>query len=92
MKKGTCHHSKLAALKRIEGQVRGIQKMIENERYCVDIINAIRAIEGALKRVEIDILKAHLGACVKTAFKKSSEREKNIKIDEICNLVGALRK
>jgi len=92
MKKGTCHHGKLVALRRIEGQVRGIQKMIEEERYCVDIINAMGAIGGALKKVEMDILRAHLGACVRTTFEKSSEREKNIKIDEICNLVGALKK
>lgn len=66
--------------------------MVEEERYCVDIINAVEAIVGALKKVENEILRGHLGACVKTAFKGSSEREKDEKIEEICDLFKSLKR
>ena len=83
MKKGTRQHDKLIRLRRIEGQVRGIQKMIEDERYCVDILNATGAVVGALKKVEASILKGHLNACAKTAFEGKSKREKEEKLEEI---------
>lgn len=92
MKKGADHHKKLVALRRIEGQVCGVQKMVEEGRYCVDILNATGAIIGALKRVEADVLRGHLDHCVRSAFEKSSEREKSEKIDEICKLMGGVRK
>ena len=92
MKKGTCHHDKLVALKRIEGQVRGVQKMIEEQRYCVDILNTVGAVMGALKKVESRILKDHLNTCAKTAFTGKSKREKDEKLKEIFSLLENLRK
>lgn len=92
MKKGACHHDKLVALRRIEGQVRGVQRMIEEGRYCVDILNAMEAIVGAMKRIEKGILRGHLDACVRNTFRRSSEREKGEKIDEICDLFGKLKR
>lgn len=92
MKKGICHHDQLTPLKRIEGQVRGIQKMIEEERYCVDILNAISAIRGALRKVEAKVLRDHLEACAKTAFEGKSKREKEVKLAEIYGLLETLRK
>ena len=92
MKKGTCHNDKLTRLRRIEGQVRGLQKMIEEGRYCVDILNAAGATTGALKTVESLILKDHLAACVKTAFIGKSNRQRKQKLDEIYELLGNLRK
>ncbi|PIW65542.1 MAG: hypothetical protein COW12_01310 [Candidatus Omnitrophica bacterium CG12_big_fil_rev_8_21_14_0_65_45_16] len=86
MKKGTSQHDKLTALRRIEGQIRGVQKMIEEGRYCVDILNTTGAIIGALKRVEAGILKGHLNACAKKAFEGASEREKQKKLEEIYSL------
>ena len=92
MKKGTCHHEKLVAFRRIEGQVRGIIGMIEGERYCVDILNAISAVRGALKKLEAQILKDHLNACAKKAFEGSSKRGKETKLKEIYGLFERLRK
>lgn len=92
MLKGTCHEDQLLALKRIEGQIRGIQRMIEEERYCVDILNATSAVRGALRKVEAKILKDHLNACAKKAFEGSSKREKDVKLDEIYGLLETLRK
>lgn len=91
-KKGVCHHSKLTSLRRIEGQVRGVQKMIEEERYCVDILNATGAVIGALKRVEADILKAHLNACAKTAFEGKSKQQKDEKLNELFGLLDKFRR
>ena len=56
MKKHPSHSNNLAALRRIEGQVRGIQKMVENHKYCVDILTQIQAVKGALSHVEEKIL------------------------------------
>jgi CsoR family transcriptional regulator, copper-sensing transcriptional repressor len=92
MKKGMDHHEKLVALKRIEGQVRGIQKMIGDQRYCVDILYAVGAAIGALRNVESKILKDHLNACVKTAFTGSSAAEKGRKIQEIYELLERIKK
>jgi len=92
MKKGTCHQDKLTRLKRIEGQVRGIHRMIEGERYCVDILNAVGATIGALRTLETAILKDHLNACATDAFMGKSERAKREKLQEIYGLLGNLRK
>ncbi|WP_414055709.1 metal-sensing transcriptional repressor [Macrococcus equi] len=57
-------------LKRIEGQVRGIQKMIEEDRYCVDILIQISAIESALKQVGFSVTERHMKHCMSDAFKR----------------------
>ena len=92
MKKGMDHQDKLVPLRRIEGQIRGIHKMIEDRRYCVEILYAIGAAIGALRNVENRILKDHLEACVKTAFNGKSRSDKEQKIREIAGLLGSLRK
>ena len=55
-----CHSDKLSHIKRIEGQVRGISKMIEEKRYCIDILNQLKAIRKSINSVENKILKTHL--------------------------------
>jgi len=81
----------LVALRRIEGQVRGVQKMIENRKYCIDILNQISAIRGALARVEERILEKHFQHCVTEAVKRSSEKEKQQKLNEILKLIHQTR-
>ena len=92
MKKGMDHRDKLVSLRRAEGQIRGIHKMIEDRRYCVDILYAIGAAIGALRNVESKILKDHLNSCVKTAFSGKSKAIKDQKIREIAGLLESLRK
>ena len=92
MKKGMDHHDKLVSLRRVEGQIRGIHKMIEDGRYCVDILYAVGAAIGALRTVESHILKDHLNACVKTAFGGKSQKEKDSKIQEIYELLERIKK
>ncbi|MDQ0174480.1 metal-sensing transcriptional repressor [Bacillus chungangensis] len=62
-------------LKRIEGQVRGIQKMIEDDRYCVDILVQISAINAALKKVSLHLLERHTHHCVSDAIKNGEGEE-----------------
>lgn len=87
MKKNPSHQSNLVALRRIEGQVRGVQKMIEDRKYCVDILTQISAIKGALSRVDGKILERHFRSCVTNAIKGTSEKEKQRKTDEILKLI-----
>ncbi len=61
MSKHPSHEDNLVALRRIEGQVRGVQRMVENNKYCIDILNQIYAIKGALVRVEEKILEKFYG-------------------------------
>jgi DNA-binding FrmR family transcriptional regulator len=88
----TTHQEQLVFLKRIEGQIRGVQKMIEDKRYCVDILTQLHSIIGAILRVEGKIFRKHLEGCVTHALKGKSEREKQIKIDEIIDLIAKFRK
>lgn len=92
MKDNPSHEKNLIALRRIEGQVRGVQRMIESRKYCIDILNQIYAIKGALGRVEEKILLKHFRGCVTEAVKGSSEKEKEQKLDEILKLIHQTRR
>jgi DNA-binding FrmR family transcriptional regulator len=92
MKQLTTHQEQLEFLRRIEGQIRGIQKMIEEKRYCVDIITQLHSIIGALYRVENEVFKKHIDGCVVNALKGKSETEKQKKINEVVELVSRFRK
>ena len=83
----TTHRDQVARLKKIEGQIRGVQRMIEEERYCIDILNQLQAVEAALRRVEANILRKHLQGCVAAAMRTGSEREQDAKLDEITKLL-----
>lgn len=88
----TTHDEELVRLKRIEGQIRGIQKMIEEKRYCIDILTQISSIVGALKSVEENILERHLKGCVKESFKKGNRDDKADKINEVIEVLRKFRK
>ncbi|MHC4389175.1 MAG: metal-sensitive transcriptional regulator [Planctomycetota bacterium] len=92
MKKHPSHKDNIVALRRIEGQVRGVQKMIEDRKYCIDILNQIHAVKGALGRVEEKILEKHFQHCVNEAVKGSCEKEKQQKLDEILKLIHQTRR
>jgi len=80
------------ALKRIEGQVRGVQRMVEEKRYCVDILTQLRAVSSAVASVQDNILARHLDTCVKTAFKGKSEADKSKKVNEVIKILKTFRK
>ena len=87
MKQMTTHEEQLVGLRRIEGQVRGIQKMIEDRRYCIDIMVQLRSVIGAIARVEDNIFKKHIEGCVASTLKSKSAVERQKKIDEVVDLI-----
>lgn len=66
----------LKRLKRIEGQIKGIQKMVDQERYCIDIINQITAVHNALDSVALKVMKRHIETCVSDAIKSTDGKAK----------------
>lgn len=70
------HIDTLPRLKKIEGQVRGIIRMVEKGDYCIDIVNQISAVRGALDKVSMMILKSHIKSCVTDAIKSKNADEK----------------
>ncbi len=77
----------LRRLKNIEGQVRGIQRMVENEKYCVDILTQISAVRAALKSVGMVILKRHIETCVADAIETGGEGQTQI-IEELMSVLS----
>ena len=77
----------LKRLNRIEGQVRGLARMVEDDRYCIDIVTQISAVRAALRRAEEEILEDHVGHCVEHAIASGNKREQRRKISE---LIGVL--
>jgi len=75
-------------LSRIEGQVRGVARMIEDERYCIDILNQIQAIKSALKKVEQQLLKEHAAHCVAHAIDNGDIEDQHRKFGELVELFG----
>ena len=81
----------LKRLKRITGQVRGLQQMVEDRRYCIDILNQISAVEAALHGAAAIILKNHMETCVADAFKCKKACDKREKIEELVRVFESLR-
>lgn len=76
-------------LKTAAGQIEGISKMVDEDRYCIDISNQLLAAQSILKKADNEILKAHLHMCVKEAFTEGNEDEK---IEEIISLINKVTK
>ena len=86
MKNHPSHLSQLSALKRVEGQVRGVIKMIDEGKYCIDVLNQIKAAKAALVRVESNVLKKHVESCVKESFK--NKKALDSKVEELLKLIN----
>ena len=78
----------LKRLNRIEGQVRGIVRMVEEDRYCIDVVTQISAVRAALRRVEEEILRDHVGHCVEYAIASGNKSEQRKKVAEIMDVLG----
>lgn len=76
----------LARLRKVAGQVAGIQRMIEEDRYCVDVLHQIAAVEGALDRVGHIILGSHVETCVTAAIESGKPRERKEKLAELMDV------
>jgi len=80
--------SSLKRLSRIEGQVRGLQKMIEEDRYCVDILVQVKAVRAALNRVEGELLKDHVDHCLAAAVASDDVKDREEKVAELVDLLS----
>ena len=74
-------------LSRIEGQVRGVARMIDEDRYCIDILTQIQAVRAALARVETELLNDHLSHCIETAISGGDADEQRAKAGELIQLL-----
>ncbi|HEY8352085.1 MAG TPA: metal-sensitive transcriptional regulator [Sphingomonadales bacterium] len=84
--------SRLRRLRRIEGQVRGVARMVEEDRYCIDIMTQIAAIHAALRRVEEEVLEDHLKHCVTHAIHSGDAAEQQQKIAELMEVLQRARR
>ncbi len=80
------HQNTLKRLKTIEGHIRGIQRMVEKDAYCIDVIRQINAVQAALHRVSAQILDAHLHSCVTTAIRGEDPAERERVLKEIVSI------
>jgi CsoR family transcriptional regulator, copper-sensing transcriptional repressor len=75
-------------LSRIEGQVRGLSKMVEEDRYCIDVVTQISAVRAALRRVEEEVLRDHVAHCVEHAISSGNKADQREKIAELMAVIG----
>ncbi|WP_077368978.1 metal-sensing transcriptional repressor [Anaerosalibacter sp. Marseille-P3206] len=80
----------LKKLKTVRGQIEGLIKMVEDDRYCIDISNQLMASIGILKNINKDVLDAHLKHCVTEAFDSEDSTDKKQKVDEIIKIIDKL--
>ena len=78
----------LKRLARAEGQVRGVARMVEDDRYCIDVVTQIAAAKAALRRVEEEILRDHIAHCVEHAISSGDKADQRRKIAELMDVVG----
>ena len=85
--RGTHHHDELTRLRRIEGQVCGIQRMIEEDRYCIDLLTQLRSVQRALQRVNDSVLERHLRHCVVDAAHSGDADVRDARIREVMTVL-----
>jgi len=83
--KDTSHQNQIPNLRRIEGQIKGIQTMVEENQYCIDILNQIKAAKSALSSVENKILNKHIEECIENSL--SSDNQLDDKIEELMKVL-----
>lgn len=79
-------------LNRIGGQVKGVAKMIEDDRYCIDVLTQIQAIRAALSKVETELLRGHIGHCVHGAFTSGNAEEQRQKTEELIEVLHRINR
>ena len=86
------HENALRRLKTAEGHIRGVQRMIEEDAYCIDVIRQIQAVQGALNRVSTMILEEHLHSCLITAVRGEDPEERERVLREIIDVFEAAKR
>lgn len=75
-------------LNRIEGQVRGLSRMVEDDRYCIDIVTQISAVRAALRRLEEEVLRDHVSHCVNQVIASGDQAEQRRKVGELMDVLS----
>ncbi|HAT1821735.1 TPA: metal-sensitive transcriptional regulator [Legionella pneumophila] len=81
------HEKELNRINRVLGQLEGVKRMIEEKRYCVDIMSQLRAVRNAIKTIELGVLETHVLSCVSAAFCLADEEARTTKINEVIALL-----
>jgi DNA-binding FrmR family transcriptional regulator len=84
--------ARLKSLNRIEGQVRGLARMVEQDRYCIDLVTQISAVRAALRRIEQQVLEEHIAHCVEKAITSGNAAEQRKVVSELMELLGRTSK
>jgi CsoR family transcriptional regulator, copper-sensing transcriptional repressor len=80
--------SVLKRLQRIEGQVRGLSRMVEDDRYCIDVVTQLSAVRAALRAVEDEVLRDHAGHCIEHAIASGNQAEQRRKVSELMDVLS----
>ena len=83
----TTHKEFLNRMARISGQINGIKKMIEEEKYCIDILTQLQAARAALRSLELQILEKHMHHCVSNTFERGSQKDADQKMQELLRVM-----
>jgi len=86
------HEQAIKRLRTIEGHVRGIERMLENEAYCIDVLRQIQAVQSALNKVSTIILDAHLHSCLTQAVRGDNQEERERVLNEIIDVYETAKK
>ncbi len=78
----------LKRLQRIEGQVRGLTRMMDEDRYCIDVVTQISAVRAALRRLEEEVLRDHVAHCVEHAIASGDKADQRRKVAELMDVIG----
>jgi len=84
------HEAQLIRLGKIEGQIKGIRRMIEERRYCIDIVQQVRAATAALEQVKLGVLESHVRHCVKDAARSQQPELLDEKLDEVMRVLASV--
>jgi DNA-binding FrmR family transcriptional regulator len=84
------HEAQLARLAKVEGQIKGVRKMIEERRYCIDIVMQIKAISAALRQIQMGVLEKHVHHCVRQSVESRDPDYIGQKVEEIVKVLGQM--
>jgi DNA-binding FrmR family transcriptional regulator len=84
------HDEQLERLSKIEGQIKGVRRMIEERRYCIDIVGQIKAVEAALKQVQLGVIEKHIHHCVAESMHSKDPQHLEQKVEELVTVMARM--
>ena len=84
------HDEQLERLSKIEGQIKGVRRMIEERRYCIDIVGQMKAVEAALKQVQLGVIEKHIHHCVSESVRSQDPKHLEQKVEELVTVMARM--